>query len=152
VTRIKSAKPRASPCLPHQAYLISLSDSITSFYCQKPPYVNSESRSETLVNVRMSSTCLEAFQYERLTQPDTIRILQLQPSLNPSSPIHGILITARLSDYNTDLIEHYVALSYVWGSLEDPQTIILNGRLFKVTQNLSNALHGLREPHRVVPL
>jgi hypothetical protein len=100
----------------------------------------------------MSSIYRDAFQYERLTQPDTIRILQLQPSLDSSSSIHGILIAARLSDYNTDLIEHYVALSYVWGSLEDPQTIILNGRLFKVTRNLSNALHGLREPHRVVPL
>jgi hypothetical protein len=100
----------------------------------------------------MSSIYLEAFQYDRLTQPDTIRILQLQPSLDSSSPIHGILIAARLSDYNTDLIEHYVALSYVWGSLEDPQTIILNGRLFKVTRNLSNALYGLREQHRVVPL
>jgi hypothetical protein len=122
------------------------------FLLSNPPYLHSKYRSGTPVNVRMSSIYLEAFQYERLTQPDTIRILQLQPSLNSSSPIHGILITARLSDYNTDLIEHYVALSYVWGSLEDPQTIILNRRLFKVTRNLSNALHGLREQHRVVPL
>ncbi|KXX76900.1 Heterokaryon incompatibility protein 6, OR allele [Madurella mycetomatis] len=41
--------------------------------------------------------------------------------------------------------QRYTALSYVWGSPEDPKHIILNGEIrFPVTRNLYEALHSLR--------
>jgi hypothetical protein len=40
--------------------------------------------------------------------------------------------------------QKYIALSYVWGSEEDPQNIAVNGGSFKVTKNLFQALQHLR--------
>jgi hypothetical protein len=40
----------------------------------------------------------------------------------------------------------YEALSYVWGSQENPKTIHLNGQAFFITQNLHRALIRLRKP------
>ncbi len=41
--------------------------------------------------------------------------------------------------------QRYTALSYVWGSPEDPLHIVLNGKTrFPVTRNLHAALHSLR--------
>src|SRR6186713_409366 len=45
----------------------------------------------------------------------------------------------------------YLALSYVWGDQSDPKTILVNGKPFKITQNLENALMDL-EPNIRLPI
>lgn len=92
------------------------------------------------------------FQYKSLLSPDSIRILELQPSKASSSDIHCKLIQKTLSQCDSDLFEHYIALSYVWGSQNELQSIYVDGYLFEVTINLRNALQDLREQNRVVML
>ncbi|KAF5868260.1 putative heterokaryon incompatibility protein [Botrytis fragariae] len=47
------------------------------------------------------------------------------------------------------LSDRYVALSYVWGSLADKKTILVNGIEMQVTQNLRTALIELRKSNWV---
>jgi hypothetical protein len=92
------------------------------------------------------------FRYERLEHPDSIRIIQLQPSPASSSEIHCKLIHRTLSECDADILEHYIALSYVWGSQEDLRSIFVDGHLFNITMNLKIALRDLRDETRVVSL
>ena len=51
-----------------------------------------------------------------------------------------------LNEVSLEDSPRYQALSYVWGSKEDPATVILNGQPFQVTKNLDEALKQLRSP------
>jgi hypothetical protein len=92
------------------------------------------------------------FRYKPLDSPDSIRILLLHPAPASSVNIHCDLIYTTASACDQDLFEHYVALSYVWGSTDDLQTIFLENRELKITRNLSEALHNLREEKRAIRL
>lgn len=92
------------------------------------------------------------FQKERLPLSDSIRILQLHPSTTPRSEIRCTLVETTLSKYDKNLVEHYIALSYVWGLTDDQSTIFVNDHPFKVMRNLSDALYALQEERSVVPL
>jgi hypothetical protein len=93
---------------------------------------------------------LETFKYENLPHHDSIRIFELQPSPRLSAEIHGRLMNETLSELDVDIVDHYTALSYVWGSTRELKTIFINGHPLKVTSNLKDALQALREPSRVV--
>lgn len=58
-----------------------------------------------------------------------------------SNTEHGI--TCRLSVISIDDPPPFEALSYVWGSAEDLETIKVDGNAFRVTQNLYAALNSL---------
>ena len=75
--------------------------------------------------------------------PVEIRILILEPG-STNSPICCRLITANLKDSRLK----YKALSYEWGSPDNPQKITLNGKDFSVQQNLWSALCYLRNKQR----
>jgi hypothetical protein len=94
----------------------------------------------------------ETFKYEKLLSEDSIRIFELQPSLQLSAEIHGRLVNETLSKLDADIVDHYNALSYVWGSTENLETVFVDGYQFNVTRNLRDALRALREPSRVVGL
>lgn len=68
-----------------------------------------------------------------------IRILELQPSLVPSSWIYCSLSKAFVVDPPV-----YQALSYVWGDSSEKASIRVNGKPFEVTKNLFAALKRLR--------
>ena len=68
-----------------------------------------------------------------------IRLLTIAPALHESDPIECTLFKASLNKDNP-----FIALSYVWGSLDDPITIALNGTDFNITRNLDYALRNLR--------
>jgi hypothetical protein len=92
------------------------------------------------------------FRYKPLDSPDSIRILLLHPAPASLANIHCDLIYTTISTCDQDLFEHYVALSYVWGSTDDLQTIFLEDHQFKITRNLSEALRNLGEENRSIRL
>ena len=92
------------------------------------------------------------FQYQALESPGSLRVHLLNPSSASLANLHCKLLSTTISDCDQDLFEHYVALSYVWGSTDNLQTIILEGCQFQITKNLHNALHDIRDPFRVIRL
>jgi hypothetical protein len=95
---------------------------------------------------------MASFRYTDLSEPDSIRLLQLQPSTIPSSEIRCSLVHTTLAECEHDIIDHYMALSYVWGDPASLDGILIDGQPFNVTTNLFCALRDLRDKHRVVRL
>ncbi|KAI7778819.1 hypothetical protein LA080_001600 [Diaporthe eres] len=75
-------------------------------------------------------------------EPGTVRLVQLHPASDSKAGVVCSLEHARLGGN-----PRYQALSYVWGSQDDPREIRLNGTTVLVTQNLYNALRRLRLQH-----
>lgn len=64
-----------------------------------------------------------AYQYSKLP-PDSIRLLRLQPHRDPNAPIRCTLFDCPLLQAHDQVtFSPYEALSYVWGSTENPQSI-----------------------------
>jgi hypothetical protein len=80
----------------------------------------------------------QAFEYTPLESPNKIRIVKVLPGEETAD------IRCQMNDADLDRPPSYHALSYVWGSAEVTSPIILNNRLFFVTQNLWLALRHLR--------
>lgn len=73
---------------------------------------------------------------------EEIRVLDIQPTSQTGlETVCCHLRTISLQDHPT-----YDALSYVWGSPDDPEEILLNGSAHPVTKNLHKALKALRSP------
>ena len=70
-------------------------------------------------------------------------MLDLQPSQCDSQAVSCQMRTISLQEK-----PQYEALSYVWGTPEDPKEVLLNGVAHPVTRNLYNALKALRHPQR----
>ena len=93
---------------------------------------------------RTSHITPPSFTYPTLPQePYTTRMIRLLPHKDKSAPIQCELFNYDLSETGTGT-HLYQALSYVWGSEEKPESIILNGCTFHVTRNLHSALLHLR--------
>ncbi|PMD30182.1 HET-domain-containing protein [Hyaloscypha variabilis F] len=89
------------------------------------------------------------FLYHPLTSPDSIRLIELQPSRDPAASIQCRLIhTSFSSNSLRDIFSHYTALSYVWGCPDKVKTIWIDGRPLKITESLFSALHDLRDETR----
>lgn len=83
------------------------------------------------------------YTYDKLTLPSSVRLLKLIPGS------FGDQLRCEINTTQLDDKPSYEALSYVWGSIEDPQTIeVISGdgiaTLF-ITQNLSAALQRVRK-------
>jgi hypothetical protein len=70
----------------------------------------------------------------------TIRLLDLQPSSDPSSDIQCTLQQVDLDHHPT-----YKALSYVWGDPDHTTPILVDGKTYYITVNCEAALCRLRE-------
>jgi hypothetical protein len=90
-----------------------------------------------------------AYRYEKLTEPDAIRLALLQPSHDLQSPLECDLISTTLSYCQNDLLDHYAALSYVWGDPSRKVTINVAGQTLSITASLDMALRHLRDPSRI---
>jgi hypothetical protein len=89
------------------------------------------------------------FLYHPLTSPDSIRLIELQPSRDPAASIQCRLIhTSFSSNSMRDIFGHYTALSYVWGCEDRVKTIWIDGLPLKITESLFSALHDLRDETR----
>ncbi|KXX78396.1 Heterokaryon incompatibility protein 6, OR allele [Madurella mycetomatis] len=96
------------------------------------------------------------FQYTSRLAAGEIRLLSLIRSTNPDSPLRFRLSTTRLSAETPDTPSPpppppYIALSYVWGSEDDPLPILILQEgsdnmppaQLLITRNLHSALHHL---------
>lgn len=83
------------------------------------------------------------FSHQRLTIPNSIRILHLLPALSQWFPIR-----CELEEVSLDELEgkhSYEALSYVWGSSSGTVPVICHGKPLLITQNCRDALVHLRQ-------
>jgi Heterokaryon incompatibility protein (HET) len=83
------------------------------------------------------------YQYLGLTEPDSIRILLLFPSSQPTSEVKCDLIHARLSE-NIEGKNSYTTLSYVWGNERDSHSVRVRDKRLTVGRNVDSALRHLR--------
>lgn len=84
------------------------------------------------------------YQYEELDgREGEIRILKLLPG-RPGDPISGIL-----KRFSRCAKPRYDALSYIWGDVNPPQTLIVNRNFtLQITPNLAQALSDVRHPFK----
>lgn len=78
-----------------------------------------------------------------LPEPDGIRLLRLLPCVDESAPIQCQLFNYSLRE-SGKRTHPYDALSYVWGSWENPGSIFIDNHEKLVTRNLYGALSRLR--------
>jgi hypothetical protein len=82
-----------------------------------------------------------SYQYETLQGFRPVRFIELQPRHHAlPATVHINLIHASIEDKTS-----YYALSYVWGTLDQPEIVICNGQSLPVTANLLTALTAIRE-------
>ncbi|KAH0538830.1 hypothetical protein FGG08_004606 [Glutinoglossum americanum] len=82
---------------------------------------------------------MTAYEYTPLdASKHEIRLLELLPGDSEDIP------HCRLTHTSLDHEPQYVALSYAWGDPNNRDTILLDGRPFRVTRNLDIALRNLR--------
>ncbi|KAE9380668.1 HET-domain-containing protein [Stipitochalara longipes BDJ] len=93
---------------------------------------------------------LSSFKYKSLTEPDSFRLILLQPSSSHHADLQCALLHATLSQCDRDIIDHYTALSYVWGDPTQTGSIYVDGHHFTITATLEAALRDLRDPSRVL--
>jgi hypothetical protein len=86
---------------------------------------------------------MDEFRHAKLTSPNHIRLLRLLPREIDPNNIRCELFEYSLLD-ETGLSHLYEAISYVWGSKENLQTIVIDNRNFNITQNLFTALRHVR--------
>lgn len=80
-----------------------------------------------------------AFLYDRL-DASQIRLIQLEPGAL-GAPLYCDLQAVPLGRATGT----YLAISYTWGGVEPSVPIQCNGGIFKVTENLNDALHRIRD-------
>jgi hypothetical protein len=89
-----------------------------------------------------------SYQYEKLTEPDALRLVLLLPSEDLQSPLRCDLINTTLSVCENDLLDHYTALSYVWGDPSHRVSIKVADETLSITVSLDAALRHLRDSSR----
>jgi hypothetical protein len=91
-----------------------------------------------------------SFKYKCLTQPDSIRLILLQLSISYDADLHCFLVHETLSRCDRGIIDHYTALSYVWGDPGNVRFIHIHGIRVAITATLEAAFQDLRDPTRVL--
>ncbi|EON64071.1 hypothetical protein W97_03301 [Coniosporium apollinis CBS 100218] len=91
----------------------------------------------------------------RPIKPWQTRILCIEPAERSTDPLICQLRTAEMIYYegvvlsDSQVLITYDALSYAWGCLNFTHPLIVNGLIYPITANLSNALRALRDPQQV---
>lgn len=88
----------------------------------------------------------EPYRYETRLEGRNIRLLQLEPDTDEN------IIQCRLVTKPLDQDVLYHALSYTWGDPTGVQTILCEGKVLRVTQNLHEALTEYRRRGESTPL
>jgi Heterokaryon incompatibility protein (HET) len=97
-----------------------------------------------------SVTEYASYKYRGLTEPDAFRLILLQPASAHEDDLQCTLLHTTLSQCDRDIIDHFAALSYVWGDPTRTGTIYVDGYGFTITATLEAALRDLRDPSRVL--
>jgi hypothetical protein len=80
------------------------------------------------------------------------RLIHLHPSPDIEAQLECTMETARLIDYDSDFINQYIALSYVWGHSIERQEIIIDGCRFAISASLESTLRNIRHPKGTIRL
>jgi hypothetical protein len=98
-------------------------------------YDNSLRRAHILL--RKAAMSQTTFEHVPLTRPaEQIRLLKLQPDTD--------VIRLNIQTYELAVCPEFVALSYEWGDGSEIHDIIIDGAVFKIRQNLRDALEHIR--------
>jgi hypothetical protein len=82
----------------------------------------------------------EHFRYQERIDPRSFRLILIQPCPDITTPLETKLITTTLGEYDNSILDHYSALSYVWGDANDRRTVFIDDK------TLDSALHHIRDP------
>lgn len=82
------------------------------------------------------------YSYESLTDGDAIRLMHLEPALDPNSPLRFSFTRGSVSD----LVAKYEAISYTWGEALTECPLFVDDTHVPITKNLDQALRSLRLP------
>jgi hypothetical protein len=93
---------------------------------------------------------LTSFKYKILVESDSFRIILLEPSVSHDAPLQCKLLHTTLSLCDRDIIDHYTALSYVWGDATQRGQISIEDVAVDITATLEAALRDLRDRNRAV--
>jgi hypothetical protein len=102
----------------------------------------------TMTSEVVRSVTEASYQYQKLTEPDALRLVLLLPSPDLQSPLNCELLSTTLSNYENGLLDHYTALSYVWGDASRRVVIKVGGQTLSITESLETALRHLRDASR----
>lgn len=91
------------------------------------------------------------FKHCRLHSHRSIRLLNLEPSSDASSPLEISLLEVSLDDFPSNK-HSYEALSYVWGASKGSVPCTCDNKILLITPNCEDALRHLRLPdqHRTL--
>jgi hypothetical protein len=64
------------------------------------------------------------YEYKPLAESGAIRLIELQPSVDIHAKPECTLRHTTLSELDDEIIYHYCALSYVWGSSKDAMSLL----------------------------
>lgn len=90
----------------------------------------------------------QTFAYRPITKPDGIRVLVLHPAKHKTAQIRCSLVHTTLSTCEYEVIDHYTALSYVWGDASKCRSIWIEASKVEITVNLHQALSDMRDATR----
>lgn len=91
-----------------------------------------------------------SFKYRPLNEPDSIRLILLKPFSSDAAQVECSLLHTTLSICDRDIIDHYTALSYVWGDASQTRQILVDGHVMTITATLEAALRDLRDNTRSI--
>lgn len=92
----------------------------------------------------------EPYQYRPLIEVNGIRLFELQPATARSDLVKGRLLHTTLTECCDEVIDHFTALSYVWGDASDTITISVDRKPLSVTRTLESALRHVRDSKRMI--
>ena len=98
----------------------------------------------------MATGSAAQYAYSKLPESDSIRLIVLEPSSDLEAPVHCSLIQTTLLKYSNEIVDHYIALSYVWGDATKRAVITIEPRQqeLEVTASLECALRHMRDHER----
>ncbi|KAF7919365.1 uncharacterized protein EAE97_011697 [Botrytis byssoidea] len=88
---------------------------------------------------------IQQYQYTALLEPDAFRIIVIHHALSIESPLSCSLTYSTLFHYDQSLIDHYIALSYVWGDANNRKIILVDQKPLLINESLDSALRHLRD-------
>ncbi|KAF7919116.1 uncharacterized protein EAE98_009436 [Botrytis deweyae] len=88
---------------------------------------------------------IQQYHYTPLLEPDAFRVIVIHPALSIESSLSCSLIHSTLFHYDQSLIDHYIALSYVWGDANNRKIILVDQKPLLITASLASALRYLRD-------
>jgi len=88
----------------------------------------------------------EPFKYQKLIGSGLFHLFLIQPCPDVSAPLEGKLVSTTLEEYDNSILDHYTALSYVWGDSKDKRMAFIDGKPLQITATLDSALRHVRHP------